>query len=78
MKNLKINFQEEQNNIKPEINTGYKDAYLSFMGKLTQNCTFCILDDYNYYQKHENKHAIFIRSIKYIMIICCEIGFKKA
>ena len=30
----------ENNEINPEINTGYKDAYLSFMGKLTQNCTF--------------------------------------
>ena len=63
MNNEKINLEEfysrenSQNNIKPEINTGYKDAYLSFMGKLTQNCTFCILDDYNYYKKHENKHG---------------------
>ena len=48
---------DNNNNLKPEINTGYKDAYLSFMGKLTQNCTFCILDDYNYYLKHENKHG---------------------
>ena len=51
------NENDDNNNIKPEINTGYKDAYLSFMGKLTQNCTFCILDDYNYYLKHENKHG---------------------
>ena len=48
---------EEGNKVNPEINTGYKDAYLSFMGKLTQNCTFCILDDYNYYLKHDNKHG---------------------
>ena len=48
---------DNNNNLKPEINRGYKDAYLSFMGKLTQNCTFCILDDYNYYLKHENKHG---------------------
>ena len=47
----------EENKLKPEINTGYKDFYLSFMGKLTQNCTFCILDDYNYYKKHDNKHG---------------------
>ena len=51
------NENADNNNLKPEINTGYKDAYLSFMGKLTQNCTFCILDDYNYYLKHENKHG---------------------
>jgi len=62
--NIENNNQNENNenadnndNLKPEINTGYKDAYLSFMGKLTQNCTFCILDDYNYYLKHENKHG---------------------
>ena len=48
---------DNSNKINPEINTGYKEAYLSFMGKLTQNCTFCILDDYNYYKKHENKHG---------------------
>ena len=47
----------ENNKLNPEINTGYKDSYLSFMGKLTQNCTFCILDDYNYYKKHDNKHG---------------------
>ena len=48
---------ENENKLNPEINTGYKDAYLSFMGKLTQNCTFCILDDYNYYIKNGNKHG---------------------
>ena len=51
------NKNEANNEINPEINTGYKDAYLSFIGKLTQNCTFCILDDYNYYKKHDNKHG---------------------
>ena len=55
--NQNENADNNNNNLKPEINTGYKDAYLSFMGKLTQNCTFCILDDYNYYLKHENKHG---------------------
>ena len=51
------NENNENNAVNPEINTGYKDAYLSFIGKLTQNCTFCILDDYNYYKKHDNKHG---------------------
>ena len=60
--NPNINLEEfyspnENNEINPEINTGYKEAYLSFMGKLTQNCTFCILDDYNFYKKHDNKHG---------------------
>ena len=40
-----------------EINKGYKDSYLSFMGKLTQNCTFCILDDYFHYKKNDFKHG---------------------
>ena len=40
-----------------EINLGYKDSYLSFMGKLTQNCTFCILDDYFYFKKNNCKHG---------------------
>ena len=51
------NAQSEENKLNPEINTGYKEAYLSFMGKLTQNCTFCILDDYYFYKKHDNKHG---------------------
>ena len=40
-----------------EIISGYKDTFLNFMGKLTQNCTFCILDDYNYYKKNDYKHG---------------------
>ena len=40
-----------------KINKGYKDSYLTFIGKLTQNCTYCILDDYNFYKKHDNKHG---------------------
>ena len=51
------NAQSEENKLNPEINTGYKEAYLSFMGKLTQNCTFCILDDYYFYKKHDDKHG---------------------
>ena len=51
------NAQSEENKLNPEINKGYKEAYLSFMGKLTQNCTFCILDDYYFYKKHDDKHG---------------------
>ena len=51
------NAPSEENKLNPEINTGYKEAYLSFMGKLTQNCSFCILDDYYFYKKHDNKHG---------------------
>ena len=37
--------------------TGYKDIYLTFMEKITQNSTFCILDDYSYYIHNKNKHG---------------------
>ena len=65
LENSNINLEEyystnapsEENKLNPEINTGYKEAYLSFMGKLTQNCTFCILDDYYFYKKHDDKHG---------------------
>ena len=62
--NPNINLEEfysqnakNENQINPEINKGYKDSYLTFIGKLTQNCTYCILDDYNFYKKHDNKHG---------------------
>jgi hypothetical protein len=41
----------------PKILNNYKDSYLNFMGKLTQNCTFCMQDDYNFYKKNNNKHG---------------------
>jgi len=54
-KNENENKTEEKKDA--EIVSGYKDTFLNFMGKLTQNCTFCILDDYNYYKKNDNKHG---------------------
>ena len=54
-KNENENKSEEKRDA--EIISGYKDTFLNFMGKLTQNCTFCILDDYNYYKKNDNKHG---------------------
>ena len=55
-------YQKENENktkemLKAEITKGYKDSYLSFMGKLTQNCTFCILDDYINFKKNDCKHG---------------------
>jgi len=53
----KENEKKSEEKLDAEINTGYKDAYLRFMGKLTQNCTFCILDDYFYFKKSNFKHG---------------------
>ena len=50
-------YQDENNqgNVQPCV--GYKDIYLTFMEKISQNCTFCILDDYSYYIHNNNKHG---------------------
>lgn len=40
-----------------KLNTGYNQSYLSLMDKLTQNCTFCILDDYSNYQNNNCKNG---------------------
>mgnify|MGYP003571339524 CR=1 FL=1 len=44
-----------QGGIHPSI--GYKDIYLNFMDKITQNNSFCILDDYSYFMNNEKKHG---------------------
>ena len=36
---------------------GYKDIYLTFMDKITQNSSFCVLDDYSYYMHNGKKHG---------------------
>jgi len=36
---------------------GYNEIYLNLMDKLRQNCTFVILDDYNYYKTHDNSNG---------------------
>ena len=50
-------YQDENNqgNVQPCV--GYKDIYLTFMEKISQNCTFCILDDYSYYIHNNHKHG---------------------
>ena len=50
-------YQDDNNqgSIQPVI--GYKDIYLSFMDKISQNCSFCILDDYSYFVHNGNKHG---------------------
>ena len=53
----KENENKSEEQLKAEIISGYKDSYLNFIGKLTQNCTFCILDDYINYKKNNFKHG---------------------
>ena len=50
-------YQDDNNqgSIQPII--GYKEIYLSFMEKISQNCSFCILDDYSYFIHNGNKHG---------------------
>ena len=50
-------YQDDNNQggIQPSI--GYKDIYLTFMEKISQNCSFCILDDYSYFINNGNKHG---------------------
>ena len=62
VKKIEEFYQKENENkgeekLNAEIISGYKDSYLNFMGKLTQNCTFCILDDYFNFKKNNNKHG---------------------
>ena len=40
-----------------KIEKGYNEIYLNFLDKLTQNCTFCILDDYSNYKNSDNKNG---------------------
>ena len=44
-----------QGSIQPCI--GYKDIYLTFMEKISQNSSFCILDDYSYFMNNGKKHG---------------------
>ena len=45
----------KQASIQPSV--GYKEIYLSFMDKISQNCSFCILDDYSYFIHNGYKHG---------------------
>lgn len=44
-----------QGSISPSI--GYRDIYLTFMEKISQNSSFCILDDYSYFMNNGKKHG---------------------
>ena len=53
----KENENKGEEKLNAQVITGYKDSYLNFIGKLTENCTFCILDDYCNYKKNNYKHG---------------------
>ena len=44
-----------QGSIQPCV--GYKEIYLTFMEKISQNSSFCILDDYSYFMNNGKKHG---------------------
>lgn len=48
-------FDEDKSSGK--LSKGYNEIYLTLMEKLTQNCSFVLLDDYSFYQTNENKHG---------------------
>ena len=50
-------YQDENNQVSIQPCIGYKDIYLTFMEKISQNCSFCIIDDYSYFIHNENKHG---------------------
>jgi hypothetical protein len=39
------------------ISKGYNEIYLDLLDKLTQNCSFVIVDDYSYSKSHNDKHG---------------------
>ena len=50
-------YQDDNNQGSIQPCVGYKDIYLTFMDKISQNCSFCILDDYSYFIHNGNKHG---------------------
>ena len=48
-------YQDDNNQGSIQPIVGYKDIYLTFMDKISQNCSFCILDDYSYFIHNGNK-----------------------
>jgi hypothetical protein len=54
---LAVDYQDENNQVSIQPCIGYKDIYLTFMEKISQNCSFCIIDDYSYFIHNENKHG---------------------
>jgi hypothetical protein len=39
------------------VSKGYNEIYLDLLDKLTQNCSFVIVDDYSYSKSHNDKHG---------------------
>ena len=50
-------YQDDNNQGSIQPSVGYKEIYLSFMDKISQNCSFCILDDYSYFIHNGYKHG---------------------
>ena len=50
-------YQDDNNQASIQPCVGYKDIYLTFMDKISQNCSFCIIDDYSYFIHNGNKHG---------------------
>ena len=50
-------YQDDNNQGSIQPIVGYKEIYLSFMDKISQNCSFCVLDDYSYFIHNGNKHG---------------------
>ena len=50
-------YQDDNNQGSIQPIVGYKDIYLTFMDKISQNCSFCILDDYSYFIHNGNKRG---------------------
>ena len=50
-------YQDDNNQGSIQPIVGYKDIYLTFMDKISQNCSFCVLDDYSYFIHNGNKRG---------------------
>ena len=50
-------YLDNENESHAKLCTGYNEIYLTLMEKLTQNCSFVMLDDYSYYRQNGNKYG---------------------
>ena len=46
-----------QSNETHTVSKGYNEIYLDLVDKLTQNCSFVMVDDYSYSKSHNDKHG---------------------
>lgn len=50
-------FYFDENKNKGKLSKGFNEIYLTLMDKLTQNCSFVLLDDYSFYQSNNKKNG---------------------